>query len=133
MQKSPGLNLDCFGLIGLLSKKYFNMLSFMIRSKILLQIGKRETGRQFLMFCLLPFLKIGTMFPFIQSSENISHFKQFLNILKTSYSVAGHYQHANTDHIMTMSFIRIEFRDDSFNTILREFKVCQVLIGNGNS
>ena len=85
------------------------------------------------MFCLLPFLKIGTMFPFIQSSENISHFKQFLNILKTSYSVAGHYQHANTDHIMTMSFIRIEFRDDSFNTILREFNVWQVLIGNGNS
>ena len=34
------------------------------------------------------------------------------------YSIAGQFQHANTDHIMTKSFIRIEFTDDSFNTIL---------------
>ena len=34
------------------------------------------------MFSLSPFLKIGTMFPFFQSFANISHFKQFLNILK---------------------------------------------------
>ena len=40
---------------------------------------------------------------------------------------------SNTDHIMTMSFIRIESTDDSFNIILREFNVCQVLISNGNS
>ena len=32
---------------------------------------------------------------------------------------------------MTMSFIRIEFTDDSFNIILREFDVCQVLIVTG--
>ena len=44
MQESPpGLNPDCFGEIRLLSKKYFNMLLYM-RSKILLQIGRRETG-----------------------------------------------------------------------------------------
>ena len=45
MQESPGLNPNCFGVIRLLSKNYFNMLSYMIRSKILLQIGRRETGR----------------------------------------------------------------------------------------
>ena len=45
MQEPPGLNPDCFGEIRLLSKKYFNMLSYMISSKILLQIGRRETGR----------------------------------------------------------------------------------------
>ena len=76
------------------------------------------------------------MFPFFQSSANISHFKQFLNILKRErfyYSVAGHFQYANTDHIMTMTFIRIEFADESFNIILREFNVRQVLIGNRNS
>ena len=51
------------------------------------------------MFCLSPFFKkiwchagiIGTIFPFLQSSGNILHFKQFLNILKK-----GHFQHANT-------------------------------------
>ena len=43
--ESPCLNLDCFGEMRLLSKKYFNMLSYMIRLKILLQIGRRETGR----------------------------------------------------------------------------------------
>ena len=42
----------------------------------------------------------------------------------------GHFQYANTDHIMTLSLIRIEFTDDSFNIILHEFNVCQVLIGN---
>ena len=45
MQESLGLNPDCFGVIRLLSKKYFSMLSYMIRSKILLQIGRREIGR----------------------------------------------------------------------------------------
>ena len=45
MQESPGLNPDYFGEIRLLSKKYFNMSSYMIRSKISLQIGRRETGR----------------------------------------------------------------------------------------
>ena len=34
-----------FGEIGLLPKKYFNMLSYMIRTKMLLQIGRRETGQ----------------------------------------------------------------------------------------
>ena len=75
------------------------------------------------------------MFSFFQSSGNIPHFKQFLNNLKQFYySVTGYFQHANTDHIITMSFIRIEFTDNSFNIILHEFNVCQVLIGgNGNS
>ena len=45
MQESPGLHPDCSGEIRLLSKKYFDMLSYMMRSKILLQIGRRETER----------------------------------------------------------------------------------------
>ena len=83
------------------------------------------------MFCLSPFLKIGTMFHSFQPSGNIPHFKQFWK--EVYYSVAGHFQHANTDHIMSMGFIRIEFTDDSFNIILCEFDVFQVLISNGNS
>ena len=61
----------------------------MIRSKILLQIEGRETGRWLLMFCLSPFLKIGIMFPFFQSSGNIPHFRQFLNILKRCFIIAS--------------------------------------------
>ena len=49
------------------------------------------------------------------------------------YSDGGHFQHANTDYIMTMNFIRINFTDDFSNIILREFNVCQVLIVNGIS
>ena len=114
---------NCFGEIRLLPRKYFNMLSCMIRSK------RTETGRQFLKFCLSPFLKIGTMFPFFQSSGDIPHFKQFLNILKRG----GYFQHANTDHIMTMSFTRVESIDGSFNIILHELNVSQVPIRNGIS
>ena len=43
-QESPGLNPDCFVEIRLLSKKYFNMLSYMIRLKTLLKIETRDTG-----------------------------------------------------------------------------------------
>ena len=96
----------------------------MIRSKTLLQIGRRETGRLFLMFCLSPSLNIGTKFPLFLSSRNILHFKRFMNIAKRV---------SITDHIMTSSFVRIEFRDDSFNIILCKFSVCQVLICNGIS
>ena len=134
--KSAGLNPDCFEEIRLLSKKYFNVLSYMIRSKILLHLEEDRLDNSFLCFICRVFLKINTMFPFFQSSRNIPQFKQFLNILKRSSiiaSVAGHFQHANTDHIMTMSFSRIEFTDDSFNIIFHEFNVCQVLIGNGIS
>ena len=122
-QESPGLNPDCFGKIRLLSKKNFSMLSSMIHSKTLLQIGRRETGRYF--WCVLPFFK---------SSGNISDFKQFLKTVKSFfYSVTGHFQHVNTDHVMTMSFVRIEFTNYSFHIFLREFNVGQVLIGNGIS
>ena len=44
MQKSPGLNPDCLGETGLLCKNYFNMLSYVTRSKIMLHIGRIETG-----------------------------------------------------------------------------------------
>ena len=50
------------------------------------------------------------------------------------YSVAGHFQYANTDQIMSfMSFIRIKFKDYFLNIILHVFNVFQVLIGNGKS
>ena len=38
---------------------------------------------------LSSFLKIGTMFPFFQSSRNISHINQFLNILKRGSIIAS--------------------------------------------
>ena len=43
MRESGSLNPDCFVDFRLLSKEYFNMLLHMIRSKNLLQIGRRET------------------------------------------------------------------------------------------
>ena len=43
----------------------------------------------------------------------------------------GHFQHANTDHVINMCFVKIDFTDDSFNIILCEFNIWQVLIGNG--
>ena len=41
IEASPALKPGSFGEIRLLSKKYFNMLSYMIRSKIMLQIWRR--------------------------------------------------------------------------------------------
>ena len=43
----------------------------------------------------------------------------------------GHFQRANIDHVMNRSFVKIDFTDDSFNIILYEFNIWQVLIGNG--
>ena len=60
-------------------------------------------------------------------------FKNWYNISSHLKSVTRNFQHANTDHIMIMSFIRIKFTDDTFNIILHEFSVCQVLISNENS
>ena len=50
-----------------------------------------------------------------------------------NFSNGGLCQHANTDYIMTMNFIRINFSGDFSNIILRDFNVCQVLIVNGIS
>ena len=49
------------------------------------------------------------MFPFSQLSGNSPHCTQFLKVLKRfNYSVAEHFQHATTDHIMTMNMISSE-------------------------
>ena len=64
MQESPGLNPDCFRQNKLLSKMYFNMISYIICFETLLQIGRSQTRWKILLFCLLPFLNIETMFPF---------------------------------------------------------------------
>ena len=74
------------------------------------------------------------MFPFFQSSGNIPHLKQLLNILKRGSIIAS--PDIFTMQILIISWpwaVRIEFTDDYFNIILREFNVCQELIGNGNS
>ena len=48
---------------------------------------------------------------FSQASRNILHFTQFLNITKKyNYSVVGYFHHVNSNHIMTMSFIRINLQ-----------------------
>ena len=56
------------------------------------------------------------MFPFFESSGNILLFRQFLNIVKRrfNFSVARHFQYTNTDHVMVMNLIKIEFTDDFF-------------------
>lgn len=82
------------------------------------------------MFCLSSILNISAMFPFFKTFENISHFEQFLNKKGGSIIVARHFQHPNNDHVMNMSFIRIEFIDDSFLVTLHDFNVFQVMIGN---
>ena len=132
MQQSPGQNPDCFGEIRLLSKKYFNRLSYMIRSKILLQIGRKRDWMIVFDVLFVAFFKNRYNVSFFIVIWKYSTFLAIFEYFKRFYhNFAGHFQHANTDHIMTMSFIRIEFTDYSFNIILREFDVCQVLIGNG--
>ena len=49
------------------------------------------------------------------------------------YSVTGYFQHVYTDHAMTMSFVVIDFTNDSFHIFLHEFNVGEVLIVNGIS
>ena len=117
MQESPGLNPDCFGEIRLFSKKYFNVLSYMIRSKILLPIG----GDWVIVFDA-SFFKNWYNVSFFPVIWKYSTFQAIFEYFEKMfcYGVAGHFQHANTDHIMTMSCIRIEFTDDYFNIILRE-------------
>ena len=51
------------------------------------------------MFHLVPFLDIGTMLPFFQSSRRVI-------------------QHANTDYITTMSFVKVKFADNPFIDII---------------
>ena len=116
------INPSCFREVRLLSKKYFNMLSHMIRSKNLLQnLKKRDWIIVFDVF-LSPFLNIGTMFLLFQSFGNFALIKQFLKTVKrSSIIIPLDIFSANSDHVMTMSFINFEFTDYYLNTILREF------------
>ena len=61
MQESSGLNLDYFGVITLLRKKYFNMLSYIIRSKIL---EEERMGDSFWCFVCRLFKKLVQCFLF---------------------------------------------------------------------
>ena len=118
-QELPGLNPDCFGKIRLLSMIHY--LWYIRKPCCRLEEERLDD----IFWCMLPFFK---------SSGNISDFTQFLKTVKSFfYSVTWHFQHVNTDHAMTMSFVRIEFTNDSFHIFLREFNVGQVLIGNGIS
>ena len=65
------------------------------------------------------------MFPFFESSGNILLFRQFLNIvtMRFNFSVARHFQYANTDHVIFINFIKTEFTDDFLNRIFCEFNV----------
>ena len=116
------INPSCFREVRLLSKKYFNMLSHMIRSKNLLQnLKKRDWIIVFDVF-LSPFLNIGTIFLLFQSFGNFALIKQFLKTVKrSSIIIPLDIFSANSDHVMTMSFINFEFTDYYLNTILREF------------
>ena len=67
IHESPGLNPDWFGEIRLLEVKDLNISLKISLSKILPQIGRRETGREFLIFCLSIFLWKETMLPFFHS------------------------------------------------------------------
>ena len=128
MQQSPGQNPDCFGEIRLLSKKYFNRLSYMTRSKILLQIGRKRDWMIVFDVLFVAFFKNRYNVSFFIVIWKYSTFLAIFEYFKRFFhNFAGHFQHANTDPIMTISFIRIESRDDSFNIILHEFNVWSVL------
>ena len=65
LQGSPGLNPDYFGEIRLLCNKYFNMLSYMISPKNILQVKRTidwDWTIAFFMFWLLTILNIVTIF-----------------------------------------------------------------------
>ena len=97
------INPSCFREVRLLSKKYFNMLSHMIRSKNLLQnLKKRDWIIVFDVF-LSPFLNIGTMFLLFQSFGNFALIKQFWKTVKrSSIIISLDIFSANSDHVMTM-------------------------------
>lgn len=82
------------------------------------------------MLCLLPFFNYRyniSVFPVIR--KYFTFFKKIENCEKRlNYNVAGHFQHASNDDVMTMSFVRIKFTDDS--EFSRELNVYQVLIRN---
>ena len=68
MQESPGLKLDWFDQISPFSVKNLNISLNINGSRVFLQIGSNDTGRQF--FNIFPaFLWVGTMSPFFHSNE----------------------------------------------------------------
>ena len=114
MQESLGLNPDCFQKIRLLSKKYFNMLLFnTFTFKNLATDWKKRDWTIFFDVLFVTFFKNQHNVSSFSSIWKYSTFQVIFKYFKKSwyYSVAGSFQHANTDHIMTMSFIRIEFTD----------------------
>ena len=70
MQKLPGWKPDWFLGMRLLAEKLINILLEISLSNILPQIGNKETSRWFLIFCLLRFLWMGTIFHFFHSEGN---------------------------------------------------------------
>ena len=134
LQESLGLNPDCFGEIRLLSKSILTCYCILYVRKSCYILEEERLNESFWCFVCRLFKKSVQGFLFSSHLE-IFHILSIFDYFEKRfyYSVAGHFQHANTDHIMTMSFIRIEFTDDSFNIILHEFNVCQVLVDNGNS
>ena len=58
-----------------------NFCAYVLCDDPLPQTGRRETGRQFFMHCLSPFLNVGTTFAFFRSEGNLPEYKQFWKIV----------------------------------------------------
>ena len=82
VQKSSGLNLDCFGNIKSFSQKKKDG-GINNCSNTLLQTVSRETRRWFFIYCLSPFLNVGTIFVFFNSEGNLPERKQFWKIISS--------------------------------------------------
>ena len=109
-QKSPSLNPHCFEEIRLLSKKYFKMLSYTLYDtfeNLTADWKKRDWTIMFdVLFVAFFKYRHHDLFYF-QSSVNIPHFKQFLNVMKGGLITA--LPNIFNWCVMIMRFIRIEF------------------------
>ena len=90
LQKSSGLILDYFGNIKSFSekkkkkkKKNEKMLVSSNRLNTLLQTVSRETRQWFFIYCLSPFLNVGTTFAFFYLEGNLPERKQFSKIISS--------------------------------------------------
>ena len=71
-------------------------------SNILIQTGRRETGRQLDKICLSFFLWIGTRLAFFHSSGNMPSFSQFLKMIFSGF-------HMETPHSFNISMLIISY------------------------
>ena len=72
--------------------------------------GSKDTVRQFLIFCLSPFLRTRRILPFSQSEGYVPVIKACLKVnSKGYYGVTTNFQHLNTDIVCPCALFELRF------------------------